>query len=195
MATKRKKSPAVKTRSRSKKSKSILNSILLLLVVLLSLAAIAFAASYVYLRTSVKKNTENRIESIESESLNESAFTEKPEAELLASESDKAQKNNLSQPSVLHGTWVSTENGAMLTVENSGFTIDFPSVEAIKPMKGTINVSKNSFVVVNKRDALTCPEIEGNYDFEFKGEDLIIKLKKDKCSQRASQLNASWFRL
>lgn len=195
MATKRRRSPAANTRSRSKKSKSLLNSILLLLVVLLSLAAIAFAASYVYLRSTDKSKVETVTENTETDEKSEAAFTEKSEAEILASDAEKTKTNSLSQPSLLQGTWVSTENGTMFTVENSSFTIDFPSVEAMKPMKGKIKVSKNSFVVLNNNEGAFCTKIEGNYSFEFKGEDLIIKLRNDECSQRANQLNASWFRL
>ncbi|MBS4060064.1 MAG: hypothetical protein KG029_06675 [Bacteroidetes bacterium] len=195
MTTKRRRSPVRKTRSRTSKSNNFLKSVLLILVVLISLALIAFAASYVYLRNSEEGEIENSIENTPSDAESKSDFTERTEAEFLSTEAELKKKSELKQTSLLEGTWVSAENGAMFTVANSSFTIDFPSIEAVKPMRGQITVSKNSFVTVNNKDMAACQGVEGNYSFELNGEDLVIKLKKDKCTQRASQLNASWFRL
>ncbi|MDO8899032.1 MAG: hypothetical protein Q7V19_15380, partial [Bacteroidales bacterium] len=161
----------------------------------ISLALIAFAASYVYLRTSDKGEEGNLIENIQADTAGESDFTDRKETEFLTTEAELKKKSEVIQKTALEGTWVSAENGAMFTVTNSSFTIDFPSVEAIKPMRGQISVSKNSFVTINNADMALCQGVEGNYSFELKGEDLVIKLKKDNCTQRASQLNAPWFRL
>ncbi len=195
MTTRRRKNPVRKTKSRTSKSNGLLKSILLILVVLISLALIAFAASYVYLRTSDKGEEGNLIENIQADTAGESDFTDRKEAEFLTTEAELKKKSEVIQKTALEGTWVSAENGAMFTVTNSSFTIDFPSVEAIKPMRGQISVSKNSFVTINNADMASCQGVEGNYSFELKAEDLVIKLKKDNCTQRASQLNASWFRL
>lgn len=117
----------------------------------------------------------------------------KPDQKKLVTDSLK----KTDKPSVtgIVGTWVSTINGAMLTISGETYAIDFPSIDSRKPMKGSIKVSKGAFTVINDESDKDCGIDPGQYLFTLKGDDLTIIKKRDSCKKRATSLDAAWFRL
>lgn len=177
-------------RKSSKTKHGILRIVLLLLVVLLSLGAIALAASYVYIRMGEKKiiKTEQNNNMLSEEYISTDTSINEPKVE-------KSIEKKVLNPTELEGTWVSTSDGTMLTINNAKFTIDFPSVEVSKPMSGNIQISKRQFTIENTGEKAVCAGEKGNYSFEFINEDLIVKSNKDNCGKRAKALTAKWFKL
>lgn len=177
--------PATKRRSEKKTtSQGFLRLLLQVLVVLLLLAVIAFAASYVYLR---KQNGDAAPKSIPSskEQLMQTTSGENTKTESIASKAEKT---------ILEGTWVSTDNGAMLTFSADQYTIDFPSVEAVQPMKGSFLVKETMLELLSSNDP-KCISAIGRYSFTFKDGDLHLKLTDDSCLRRSNLLGAVWFKL
>ncbi len=92
-------------------------------------------------------------------------------------------------------TWVSTYNGAMLAIEGNRYTLDFPSVEARKPMMGAIGFTANGFTLTNHNQDDVCKNETGAYTFSFEGDELMIKVKNDPCIRRSTNMEAAWFKL
>lgn len=182
--TSQKRRPASRRRAKPKSAgKGILRLLLQVLVVLLSLALIAFAASYVYLRKQANNDVQKDATA---------AVQNNPSTALVAeTEEHLTQK---AQISVLEGTWVSVDNGTMLSFAAENYSIDFPSVEAGKPIKGTFTVKGKRLNMLSS-DAPGCEAIQGNYTFTIEGEDLQIFLKEDACTKRSNALVSNWFKL
>lgn len=185
MAVRRKRKTAPTKRTR-KSNSGFLSLLLRFLVVFLILATIALAANFVHYRINLKKTGTKNINSENSLETNEDRLTD---TLLLA---DVIQVDEKIPTSILLGTWVNTDNGAMLTVNHDTYSIDFPSIDYIKPMKGSIVIAKDSFYVLNKHPYNNCNDIRGDYTFKFKENKLRIRKVQDNCKQRASQLHGSW---
>lgn len=188
MATRRRSGSA--SRRKTAKDHPILRSLLTILIVLLSLAAIAFAASYVYLRQASKKETAKEITALETSPVSEMETD-------TATSGNQIQygMSNSSDKQLLDGTWISTANGAMMTIKGENFNIDFPSVEFALPMKGNVKSENGTVRFVNTNPDDECGMKEGLYTFRLDGEDLYLKLKKDGCRSRTTQLATKWYRL
>lgn len=167
------------SRKSKNKNKTWLQWLLSVLVVFLVLGAIAMAAGYVYMRT-----------------------TENNQAKTLLPSAEAAQQINESKPStgsnnnlkLLEGTWVSTTTGAMLSLKGETFSLDFPSVEAEKPMSGNFALTENKFSVVNNGKSV-CNSIKGTYSITFAAGDLVITLLHDECGKRKNTLQSTWYKL
>ena len=162
MATAKKRKTGSRRGGSSKKGNHRgLQLLLQLIVILLVLSGIALAAAYVYQRQSGIKTND------------------------LSSESNE----NSSQPTenLLTGTWINNDTGAMFTIEGNHFNLDFPSVEAGKPMIGKIQFSGNSFIL-NATPMNDCENITGKYTFKLHEDDLKIILVNDNCTKRAHKL-------
>ncbi|MBU1011194.1 MAG: hypothetical protein KKD74_13745 [Bacteroidetes bacterium] len=190
-------------RSKGGKKKGGLSLWLRLLIFVVILAILAIGISYLVIRSGrkqspglneIKVNKELPLKTPEKvakkeakpQGVKESASTEK--------QKKPATKESPASASII-GTWVSTENGSMLTVKKNTYSIDFPSVEYRKPMQGAISISTNAFTVINESDDKECGIEPGTYSFKFVDDNLIISRKKDPCKKRTSSLEASWFRL
>lgn len=182
--TRRKTAPRASGRKSKSQKKSWLQSLLYVLVIFLVLAAIAMIAGYVYMRKNATPEPTLEVQT-EIASKTEGADQSSPD------NSKPIQK----QANVfIEGTWVSTDNGAMLTIKGTNFTIDFPSVESGKPITGTIQFIGNEFTVISKT-LQGCEQINGSYSFDHKGEDLVVKAINDSCSKRKNSFESSWFKM
>ncbi len=180
MATrKRKRSTRAVSRKSKSKNKTWLHWLLSVLVIFLVLGAIAMAAGYVYVRTTQNKKAQTLLPSAEAaQKINES----KPSA------------GSISNLNLLEGTWVSTTTGAMLSLKGETFSLDFPSVEAEKPMSGNFGLTENKFSVVNSGKNV-CDSTKGTYSFIFKSGDLVVTVLHDECAKRKNNLQATWYKL
>lgn len=169
MATTRKRKTGSRRSGSSKREKNRgLKLLLQLLAIFLVLLGIAIAAAYVYQRQSGVKTIDHPSESI--------------------------ANSSQSIENLLAGTWINSDNGAMFTIEGDHFNLDFPSVEAEKPVNGKIQFSGNSFTL-SATPMAVCENITGNYTFKLQKDDLKITLVNDDCTKRAHQLEGSWYKM
>lgn len=190
-------------RSKGGKKKGGLSLWLRLLMFVVILAILALGISFLVIKSGRKQSPglneisvskELPLKTPEKEAKKEA----KPQLAKEAAPTEKQKKpatKEAPKPASIVGTWVSTENGSMLTVKKNTYSIDFPSVEYRKPMQGAITISANAFTVINESDDKECGIEPGTYSFKFVDDNLIISRKKDVCKKRASSLEASWFKL
>jgi len=202
MATKRKsatKKPASKRRGKG------MGLLPRLIIALLVLAMLSLAAGYFILKWKRDKSPGiaeislvQETEDNNAGNISEKGKTNGNQVNPSESKNNKAEKKHTTNEKpdpALQGTWVSTMNGAMMTIAGETFALDFPSIEFKKPVKGVLKAVKASFTITDTEGDQGCGNQEGVYLYSIKGEELTIIRKKDNCSKRASTLDATWFKL
>lgn len=103
---------------------------------------------------------------------------------------DKSQKPKVNSQESISGSWLSSEQGASLTIDNYGYRIDFFGVDASAPMTGMIIIEDNKISFIsNGRD---CKNEEGSYKITFNKKNIRLVCKKDDCTKRRNILEADW---
>ncbi len=98
--------------------------------------------------------------------------------------------------SLLNETWISNEDGSMLTIEsNNTFTLDFPGVDENKTVKGNISLDGNKITFLTKDDSYLSPGIKGTYEFKIKKGELHLILIEDKSKRRKRLFTKGWYKL
>lgn len=195
----RKKTPTRRKKAGSKRKK---NPLYKWLIILGLMVFFAIGASYLWLRYAEKQKdlSPTQVETL-LPSLPESTKNGQTETspQTNTPEKPKPERKKIDeippQPTWLEGTWVSSSNGAMLTFKDNTFSMDFPSVENRSPLEGrfVLNGKKIEFTGTQKDDI--CGQQIGKYTVSPDGKDIVIKCLSDDCNRRASNLEASWFRL
>lgn len=102
----------------------------------------------------------------------------------------KSQKPKANSQESISGSWLSSEQGASLTIDNYGYRIDFFGVDASAPMTGMIIIEDNKISFIsNGRD---CKNEEGSYKITFNKKNIRLVCKKDDCTKRRNILEADW---
>ena len=127
---------------------------------------------------------ETKKENIKEEPKKESAKTETE----VKKQETKTQKSE-SKSKTLSGSWLSSEQGASLTLDEYGYRIDFFGVDASKPMTGNYTIEKN--LIVFTSDDEDC-KVSGTYRIKFYKENFSLIAKDDECTQRRNILEADW---
>ena len=121
----------------------------------------------------------------------ESQKVAKPESQKAAKPESKPDlKKSFKEQQNLNGCWLSTEQGASLTIDNYGYRIDFFGVDASAPMTGMIIIKDNSISFIS--DGRDCKNEEGSYKVTFDKKNIRLVCKKDDCSKRRNILEADW---
>lgn len=115
--------------------------------------------------------------------------TEKPVAENTEQPTPPTQ----TVKTLLEGTWVSNYDGAMLSITGLSFSLDLASVDKSVTIKGTILVKDDLVTFINKNGI--CKDIQGQYRFSLKNNDLNFTVVKDECASRKERMTTGWFRL
>ena len=101
-----------------------------------------------------------------------------------------SQKPKVNSQESISGSWLSSEQGASLTIDNYGYRIDFFGVDASAPMTGMIIIEENKISFIsNGRD---CKNEEGSYKITFNKKNIRLVCKKDDCTKRRNILEADW---
>ncbi|MBQ2852545.1 MAG: hypothetical protein IJE76_04040 [Bacteroidales bacterium] len=101
-----------------------------------------------------------------------------------------SQKPKINSQESISGSWLSSEQGASLTIDNYGYRIDFFGVDASAPMTGMIIIEDNKISFIsNGRD---CKNEEGSYKITFNKKNIRLVCKKDDCTKRRNILEADW---
>jgi len=187
----RSRSKSSSRRGRSKTRQPALKGFLVVLVVILSLSIIAFTATHIYVRMNkpAKKIIPAELPAPQPTDTNVSGAL--PEAE--------PQKPEVSGKLVheprLMGTWVSNSSSSMITFDESGYTLEMPSVEESQLIKGSFSITDGVISLKTAEGPKACTNSTGRYTYTLKGDDLTLRLQSDACKLRSMQLNASFFRL
>ena len=99
-------------------------------------------------------------------------------------------KKTFKEENKISGCWLSSEQGASLTIDDYGYRIDFFGVDASKPITGDYRIENN--LIVFSSDGNECKGVEGTYRITFYKKNISLICKDDKCSSRRNILEADW---
>ena len=85
---------------------------------------------------------------------------------------------------------MSTTGGAVLTMKNKEYRLDFMGVDSDKPIIGTYSVDGDLITFVNKKDP--CKDVKGLYEVRFNKNEIGFKCKSDDCTKRKATLPTEW---
>lgn len=99
-------------------------------------------------------------------------------------------KKDVKETKILNGCWLSSEQGASLTIDEYGYRIDFFGVDASKPITGDYHFKNN--LIIFTSDGNICGKAEGSYRITFYKNNFSLICKDDDCSSRRNILEADW---
>lgn len=177
-ASKKKKNSSKKTQSGN-----IFTKILIIVFAVVLIGFIAF--SYLpKINFSKKEKIENQLVKKETK--------QTPEDSII-----KPEKKPAAQPIIkstvarsIEGCWMSTTGGAVLTMKDFEYRIDFMGVDSGKPIVGTYLVEDNTVTFSNKREP--CKDEKGIYEVDFNKHEISFRCKDDGCTKRRSTLVTDW---
>lgn len=118
---------------------------------------------------------------------------EKKDKEEKKEKKDKEDKKAAETKAVetsITGTWMSTTGGAVLTMKNKEYRLDFMGVDSDAPIIGTYSVNGDLITFVNKKDP--CKDVKGLYEVKFNKNEIGFKCKSDECTKRKATLPTEW---
>lgn len=118
---------------------------------------------------------------------------EKKDKEDKKEKKDKEDKKAAETKAVetsITGTWMSTTGGAVLTMKNKEYRLDFMGVDSDAPIIGTYSVNGDLITFVNKKDP--CKDVKGLYEVKFNKNEIGFKCKSDECTKRKATLPTEW---
>lgn len=160
-------------KSRKRRSYSKYRPLIIVLVVLVAIVLVSIFFGYL-----LTKNDYNTFLNKETE-----------QADLL----DTNELENIK--TAIEGTWVSNYDGVILGVNGLTFSMDLPSVDNPKSIKGVLSVENNLVTFNETSENSRCQNIEGHYKFHIDGEEISFELIKDNCEIRKERMTMSWFKL
>ena len=187
-----------KTKKKSKKNNSMNFFTKFMLIILL--LAILTASVFVLLKTTSQQDnkstsvvkTESR-KDVKTESRKVAETESRKDAKTESRKDVKTEsdlKKTFKEQQNISGSWLSTEQGASLTIDNYGYRIDFFGIDASAPMTGMIIIKDNSINFIS--DGRDCKNEEGSYKLTFDKKNIRLVCKKDECVKRRNILEASW---
>lgn len=203
MATKKK--SGKKTTKKSKKSKKKNNGFAKIIAVILVLALISMLITFGITSWNGKQQPIAKHKAEITAVTDQVQKIEKPaqkverrqpaKAEATATEKQPEIKE-LPEPkkSAIEGTWLSSLNGTMLTINGSNYIIDFMSVDAPEPMSGKFSINGETISFFDETSR--CQDIRGDYRFAYVNDStLVIELIQDGCPKREASLDSDWKRI
>ena len=204
-AKKGKKTSGSKKSSKSKKksgnSSFFTRFILILLVLAMIVAAILLSLkNFSFEKIQVKNDTNEKQTEIvvkreeEKKTVkHEEKKAVKPEVSTPKKEEPKKEektKKNHNELKTIEGCWLSSEQGAFITIDQFGYRIDFSNVDASKPLTGNYYIENN--LITFTSDGNECCGLEGTYRITFYKKNISLICKKDDCTTRRNILEADW---
>jgi mannitol-specific phosphotransferase system IIBC component len=115
---------------------------------------------------------------------------EKMEKKEKKDKEDKKAAETKAVETSITGTWMSTTGGAVLTMKNKEYRLDFMGVDSDAPIIGTYSVDGDLITFVNKKDP--CKDVKGLYEVKFNKNEIGFKCKSDECTKRKATLPTEW---
>ncbi len=167
-----------KRRASNRKSN---NSFVVVGLVIIVLALIAFIITYFIMSD---------------EKVDKDVLSQTETQEIVKKDGKSVDKeNDLNISELLEGTWVSNNDGAMLTIKGRDFTIELPSVDNPEKTNGKVVYTKANITFVNTDKDNDCGIKPGEYEFIMRNGEVTFIVVKDDCKSRVTQMSSSWFKL
>lgn len=190
-----------KSKKKSGNSSFFTRFILILLVLAMIVAAILFSLkNFSFEKIQVKNDTNEKQTEIvvkreeEKKTVkHEEKKAVKPEVSTPKKEEPKKEektKKNHNELKTIEGCWLSSEQGAFITIDQFGYRIDFSNVDASKPLTGNYYIENN--LITFTSDGNECGGLEGTYRITFYKKNISLICKKDDCTTRRNILEADW---
>ena len=134
-------------------------------------------------REESKDKKDKKEEKEKTEKKKDKSTKENKEQEKKATETTAVEKS-------ISGTWMSTTGGAVLTMKNKEYRLDFMGVDSDAPIIGTYSVDGDLITFTNKKDP--CKDVKGLYEVRFNKQEIGFKCKSDDCTKRKATLPTEW---
>jgi len=172
----KKKAKKSKSNQKKKSSGNIFTKIIVIVFALILIGFIAF--SYVPKISFNKKQTQN-------------ASLVKKEKKVVKEETpnDVPEQKTVVERSI-EGCWMSTTGGAVLTMKNFEYRIDFMGVDSGKPHIGSYSVDNETITFINGQEP--CKGEKGVYKVEFDKKEISFECESDGCTKRKATLVTDW---
>ncbi len=131
------------------------------------------------------KNVEKTTEKTETKT--ETSAPQKQETKKESADTKEIKESN--ELKTLSGCWLSSEQGAFITIDEYGYRIDFSNVDAGRPMTGNYLIENNLITFIS--DGNEC-EDDGVYRIIFYKKNISLSCKNDDCTERRNVLEADW---
>lgn len=169
------------TRKRNPGKNKNSGDLLSILLVVIVLAVIAAITAY-YLTKKPVHSKKSQTEQPHNQKTNGNKNTKSP------------AKENTVTTTVLEGTWVSQNDGALMEFHENNFSLDLPSVDSHSYKKGIFSIEGNQVTFSYSNINNACGKQKGIYTFKLSDGSLHLKAKKDACKFRKQKLVATWDR-
>lgn len=193
-----------KTKKGSKGKKKRGNSgfftkFILILLVLAMIAAAVFFTLGNFSIDEIKFNNEKKeakTEAVIKKEENKNVAKPKEEAKVKVEnkteikKEDTNVKKEFKELKTLEGCWISSEQGAFITIDQYGYRIDFSNVDASEPLTGNYYIDNNLITFVS--DGAECKGEEGTYRITFYKKNISLSCKNDDCTSRRNILETDW---
>ena len=144
-------------------------------------------------KTEVVKKQEKKDMKEKKEKKDKEDKKDKKDKEDKKDKKDKEDKKTAETKAVetsITGTWMSTTGGAVLTMKNKEYRLDFMGVDSDAPIIGIYSVDGDLITFVNKKDP--CKDVKGLYEVKFNKNEIGFKCKSDECTKRKATLPTEW---
>lgn len=90
----------------------------------------------------------------------------------------------------INGFWMSTSEGAVLTMDNNTYRIDFAGIDASSPIIGTYEIQNKKITFTTEEG--TCKGETGTYRIILEKHDIKFTCEDDNCLKRKATLTTEW---
>jgi len=164
---------SAKTKSGSKKRGPINLSLIIIIVVLVMI--LSYAISYFFIHDASKKEVVN--------------------TQRNQTEAKQVNKGNATIITLLEGSWYSSYDGAILSINSSSFKLELPGVDGSKAVSGSVIINGKEVIFMNDPASKVCTDKPGRYSWSVKDKNNLSFTKiNDPCISRAERMVAGWER-
>ena len=169
--------------SSKKKSSNFITRLIIIIFVLI------FAAFFI-LKFTKNIGSKDKKQTQKTEVVKKQEKKDMKEKKEKKDKEDKKAAETKAVETSITGTWMSTTGGAVLTMKNKEYRLDFMGVDSDAPIIGIYSVDGDLITFVNKKDP--CKDVKGLYEVKFNKNEIGFKCKSDECTKRKATLPTEW---
>lgn len=169
--------------SSKKKSSNFITRLIIIIFVLI------FAAFFI-LKFTKNIGSKDKKQTQKTEVVKKQEKKDMKEKKEKKDKEDKKAAETKAVETSITGTWMSTTGGAVLTMKNKEYRLDFMGVDSDAPIIGTYSVNGDLITFVNKKDP--CKDVKGLYEVKFNKNEIGFKCKSDECTKRKATIPTEW---